>query len=61
MISRISHNVSAWLVESSLVTIMGLPPKDPDDDDDEDEEDDEEDEDEDEQEEEPAVIREPDE
>jgi hypothetical protein len=59
MISRISHDVSAWLVESSLVTIIGLPPMDPDDDDDENEEDDEEGEDE--QEEEPAVITEPDE
>jgi hypothetical protein len=43
-------------IDSSLVTILGLPPKDPEDDDDEDEENDE-----DEGEEEPAVVREPDE
>jgi hypothetical protein len=58
MISRVHQRVSAWLIDSSLVTIMGLPPKDPDDDDDENEEDDEDDG---EEEEEPAVIREPDE
>ena len=46
-----------WLIHSSLVTIKGLPPKDPDDDDDENEEDEEDDG----EEEEPAVIREPDE
>jgi hypothetical protein len=50
------ESISAWLVDRSLVTIMGvLPPRDPNDDDDEEEED-EKDEDE---EEEPAVIREP--
>ena len=57
MISRVPQKVLTWLVDSSLVTIMGLPPKDPHDDD-EDEEDEEGD---DEEEEEPAVIREPDE
>jgi hypothetical protein len=48
MISRIPQNGSAWLVFSNLVTIAGLPPKDPPGDDDEEDE-------------EPAVIREPDE
>ena len=43
-------------LDSSVVTVLGLPPKDPDDDDDEDDEDNE-----DEGEEEPAVVREPDE
>jgi hypothetical protein len=56
MTSRARQEVPAWPIDSSLVTILGLPPKDPDDDDDEDEEDDE-----DEGEEEPAVIREPEE
>jgi hypothetical protein len=55
MISRVPHNVSAWLVDS---TLLGPPPKDPRDDDDENEEDEEDDDEEDEQ---PAVIREPDE
>jgi hypothetical protein len=58
MISHISQSASDWLVELSLVTAMGLPPKDPDDDDDENEEDDEDDE---EEQETPSVIREPDE
>jgi hypothetical protein len=58
MISRVHQKVPTWLVDSSLVAIMGLPPKDPHDDDDDDEEDEEGD---DEEEEEPAVIREPDE
>jgi hypothetical protein len=58
MISRVPRNVSAWLIDSSLVTLMGLPPKDPHEDDSEDEEDEEDDG---EEEEEPAVIREPDE
>ena len=50
------ESISAWLVDRSLVTIMGvLPPRDPNDDDDEEEED-QEDED---QEEKPPVIREP--
>ncbi len=46
-----------WLVDWSLVTIMGnaMPPRDPNDDDDEDEEDEEDENDE------PAVVREPDE
>ena len=56
MISHIPQRASDWLVELSLVTVMGFPPKDPYDDDDEDEEDDEDDE-----AEEPTVIREPDE
>jgi hypothetical protein len=56
MISRVPRNVSAWLIDSSLVTALGLPPKDPHDDDDENEEDEEDD---DEEDEEPAVIREP--
>ena len=56
MISRVHQKVSAWLIDSSLVTIMGLAPKDPDDDDDENEEDEEDDS----EEEDPAVIREPD-
>jgi len=58
MISRVQQKVSAWLIDPSLVPIMGLPPKDPDDDEDDNEEDDEDDG---EEEEEPAVIREPDE
>jgi hypothetical protein len=57
MISRVPQKVSAWLIDLSLVTIMGLPPKDPHDDDDENEEDEEDDG----EEEERAVIREPDE
>jgi hypothetical protein len=60
MTPRIPENVSTWLVDFGLVTIMGdmLPPRDPNDDDDEEDEEDEDDEDE---EEEPAVIREPEE
>jgi hypothetical protein len=52
------ESISAWLVNWSLLTIIGdvLPPRDPNDDDEEEEEEDEEDEDE---EEEPPVIREP--
>ncbi len=59
MTPRIPENISSWLVDWSLVTIIGntTPPRDPNDDDDEDEED-EEDED---RHEEPAVVREPDE
>jgi hypothetical protein len=59
MTPRIPENISTWLVDWSLVTIVGstMPPRDPNDDDDEDEED-EEDED---RHEEPAVVREPDE
>lgn len=56
MISRVPQKVPTWLVDSSLVALMGLPPKDPHDDDDDDEEDEEGDD-----QEEPAVIREPDE
>jgi hypothetical protein len=57
MTPRIPENISSWLVDWSLVTIIGntTPPRDPNDDDDEDEED-EEDED---RHEEPAVVREP--
>jgi hypothetical protein len=56
---HISENVSLWLMDGSLVTIVGdmLPPRDPDDDDDEDEENEEGDH----EDEEQAVIREPDE
>jgi hypothetical protein len=59
MTPRIPENISTWLVDWSLVTIMGntMPPRDPSEDDDEDEED-EEDED---RHEEPAIVREPDE
>jgi hypothetical protein len=57
MISPVQQKVSAWLIHSRLVPIMGLPPNDPDDEDDENEEDEEDDG----EEEEPAVIREPDE
>jgi hypothetical protein len=37
--SRFPRNVSAWPIDSSLATIVGLPPKDPHDDEDENEED----------------------
>ena len=59
MTPRIPENISTWLVEWSLVTIMGnmMPPRDPNDDDDEDEENEEAED----RNEEPAVIREPDE
>ena len=43
MISRVPQKGSAWLAKSSLVTLMGLPPKNPQNDDDEDEEDEEDD------------------
>jgi hypothetical protein len=61
MTHRIPENVSIWLVDWSVVTIMGntIPPRDPNDDDDaedEDEDDAEPDDDLD-----PAVVREPDE
>ena len=48
-----------WLVDWSLVTIMGdaMPPRDPNDDDDDEDEEDEEDE---HRNDEPAVVREPD-
>ena len=57
MTPRIPENVSTWLVEWSLVTIMAntVPPRDPNDDDDEEEEDEEDDE----QDDEPPVVREP--
>jgi hypothetical protein len=55
IISRVLQNVSASLIDSSLVTALGLPPKDPRDDDDEDEEDEEDEE----EDEEPTIIREP--
>jgi hypothetical protein len=59
MTPRIPENISSWLVDWSLVTIMGntTPPRDPNDDEDDDDaaEDDGDDEDD------PAVIREPDE
>jgi hypothetical protein len=61
MTARIPENVSTWLVDWSIVAIMGhtMPPRDPNDDDDdaEDEDDDAESDDD----FEPAVIREPDE
>jgi hypothetical protein len=58
--ARIPENVSTWLVDRSIVTIMGntMPPRDPDDDDGDDAEDGEAEPDEDL---EPAVVREPDE
>jgi hypothetical protein len=59
MTARIPENISASLIDWSLITIMGdtMPPRDPDDDDDEDEEDEEGED----RQEEPAVVREPDE
>ena len=59
MTPRIPENVSIWLVDWSLVTIMGntTPPRDPNDDDDEDEQDEEDEG----RHEEPPVVREPDE
>jgi hypothetical protein len=57
-VSHVRQNVSDWLVDSTLVTILGPPPKDPHDEDGENEEDEEDD---DEEKREPAVIREPDE
>jgi hypothetical protein len=61
MTPRIPQNFSTWLLDWSLVTVLGdTPPRDPNDDDDDD--DDAEDEDaEREDDREPAVIREPDE
>jgi hypothetical protein len=60
MTTRIPENVSTWLVDRSIVTIMGntMPPRDPDDDDGDDAEDGDAEPDEDL---EPAVVREPDE
>jgi hypothetical protein len=62
MTARIPENVSTWLVDWSIVTIMGntMPPRDPDDDDDDDAEDEDGDAEPDEDLE-PAVVREPDE
>jgi hypothetical protein len=57
--SRARQELPALSIGSSIGTVLGLPPKDPDNYDDEDEEDEEDDEDE--SEEEPAVVREPDE
>ena len=56
MILRVPQTVSDRSFDASRITILGLPPKDPDDDENEDDE-----EDDDEEDEEPAVIREPDE
>ena len=76
MTLNILENISTWLVDWSLVTIMGntLPPRDPNDENDEDDEndkddndnkddkdDEEDDENDDERQDEPAVVREPDE
>jgi len=58
MISHVAQKISPRLIGSSLVTLIGLQPKDPNRDDDENEDDEQGDNDE---EEEPAVIREPDE
>jgi hypothetical protein len=57
--ARIPENVSTWLVDWSIVTIIGnaMPPPDPDDDDAEDEDGDAEPD----EDLEPAVVREPDE
>jgi hypothetical protein len=59
MTARIPENVSTWLVDLSIVTIIGnaMPPRDPDDDDAEDEDGDAEPD----EDLEPAVVREPDE
>jgi hypothetical protein len=57
MTSRVPQMVLDLLFDRSLVTVMGLPPEDPNDD----EEDEEDEQDEPEKEEEPAVVREPDE
>src|SRR5262249_39918286 len=71
MTPNILENISTWLVDWSLVTIMGntTPPRDPHDENDEDDKDDDEDDEDDENDEnddherqdEPAVGREPDE
>ena len=55
-----SENISAWLVERSILAAIGnmMPPRDPNDDEDEDED---EDEDAEPDDLEPAVVREPDE
>jgi hypothetical protein len=63
MTPRIPENVSSWLVDWGLVTIMGntMPPRDPNDDDDDDDAEDEDDDAESDDDFEPAVVREPDE
>jgi hypothetical protein len=64
MTPRIPENLSTWLVDWSLVTIMSntIPPRDPNDDDDDEDDDDEDDnEDEEDQPDKPPVVREPDE
>ena len=76
MTLNILENISTWLVDWSLITIMSnTPPPDPNDENDEDDEDDEDDKndeddkdddeedenDDDERQDEPAVVREPDE
>jgi hypothetical protein len=60
MTARIPGNVSTWLFDWSIVTIIGntTPPRDPNDDDDDDAEDEDDESDDDF---EPAVVREPDE
>ena len=58
MISRAHQGVSDRSIDSCLVTVVGLPPKDPNDDDDDNEQDENGD---DEEDQEPTVIREPDE
>ena len=59
MTARVPENVSTWLVDWRIVTIMGktMPPRDPDDDDDDAEDGDAEPD----EDLEPAVVREPDE
>ncbi len=57
-ISRVPRKGFDCVIAASLMTGMGIPPKDPPDDDDENEEDEDDDE---EEEDQPAVIREPDE
>jgi hypothetical protein len=62
MTPRIPQNFSTWLLDWSLVTVLGdTPPQDPNDDDDDDDDDAEDEDAEREDEREPAVIREPDE
>jgi hypothetical protein len=60
MIARIPENVSNWLVDWTIVAIIGnaMPPRDPNDDDDAEDEDEDAESDDDV---EPAVVREPDE
>ena len=60
MTPNILENISTWLVDWSLVAIMGntTPPRDPND---ENDEEDDENDDDDKRQDEPAVVREPDE